>query len=125
MFTYEDFRTNAELRTELSQFLNSDIGRIVLRVLRDKFRAIDVPSTVDALASARILSQLHGAQTVLDDLENLTMPPGLDQREVPMTYQAPDTDQEHMPSEAEMRPQIRVPTHMMPETPLPEESPNA
>lgn len=113
---------NQELRTVLAQFLHSDIGMILIRVLRDKYRAVDVPSTVDALASARILSQLHGAQAVLDDLETLTMPPGLDQREIPLTYQAPETDQENMPSEAEMRAQIRVPSHLMPETPLPPEN---
>lgn len=126
MFTYEDFRQNGELRQELSHFLHSDVGMILMRVLRDKFRAVDVPSTVDALASARILSQLHGAQTVLDDLETLCMPPGLDQKEIPLTYQAPESDHENMPTDAEMRPQIRVPTHLTPETPMPpEENPNA
>lgn len=118
MFTYNDFRSNPELRSELAHFLQSDIGRIVVRVLRDKFRATDVPATVDALASARILSQLHGAQTVIDDLENLCMPLGLNQGEVPMNYQAAETDHENMPSEAELQPKIRVPLP-------PEELPNA
>lgn len=117
MFTYDDFRSNEELRTSLREFLQSDIGMILLRVLRDKFRATDVPSTVDALASARVLSQLHGAQSVLDDLENLCMPPGLDQREVPLTYGAPETDHEQMPSDAELKPQVRVPAPVLPEEP--------
>jgi len=77
--------------------------------MRQRYRPNDVPVGMDALASARFLSQYHGAHLALDDLENLTMPPGLDQKDVPITYQAPDSDHERMPSSEEMQPRVRVP----------------
>lgn len=119
-FSYEDFRQNADLRQELSVFLHSDVGMVLMRVMRQRYRPNDVPVGMDALASARLLSQYHGAHLALDDLENLTMPPGLDQNEIPLSY--PETDHERMPSEAELQASIRVPGHLMPATPLPPES---
>jgi hypothetical protein len=114
-FTYVDFRQNAELRQIWAQFIHSDIGMILMRVLREKYRPTDVPVGLDALASARILSQFHGAHLALDDLEALAMPPGLDEKEIPLTYQAPDSDHERMPSSEEMQARIRVPTPLPPE----------
>lgn len=114
-FTYDDFRQNAELRTIWAQFIHSDVGMVLMRVMRERYRPNDVPIGMDALASARFLSQYHGAHLCLDDLENLTMPPGLDQKEIPMTYQAGETDHEHMPSLEEMTPKVRIPTPLPPE----------
>lgn len=106
-FSYDDFRANAELRVILSQFLRSDVGMVLMRVMRQRYRPNDVPFGTDALASARLLSQYHGAHLCLDDLENLTMPPGLDEKDLPLTYGAPETDHERMPSPEEMQPVIR------------------
>jgi hypothetical protein len=105
-FTYEDFRRTDELRIEWGRFINSDIGKIVLRVMREKYRPEDVPSNVDALASARVLSQFHGAHSCLDDLERLAMPLAAD---IPIDagYQAAESDHERMPSEIETRGVIR------------------
>jgi len=115
-FSYDDFRANAELRAVLAQFLHSDVGMVLLRVMRQRYRPTDVPSNMDALASARFLSQFHGAHLALDDLENLCMPPGLDEQELAMSFNAPQSDHERMPSEEELRPIIRATA-----TPLPSE----
>lgn len=115
-FAYEDFRQSAELRQIWAQFLHSDVGMVLMRVMRHRYRPNDVPVGMDARASARLLSQYHGAHLCLDDLENLTMPPGLDEKEIPTTYQAPDSDHERMPPEEEMKPIIRaIPTPLPPE----------
>jgi hypothetical protein len=74
MITYADFRATEALRTEFAQWLRTDLGIIVMRVMRDKYRAVDVPPQSDALVSARILSQFHGAHTALDDFEALAIP---------------------------------------------------
>ena len=115
-FTYDDFRQNAELRVIWAQFLHSDVGMVLMRVMRERYRPRDVPTGMDALASARFLSQFHGAHLCMDDLENLTMPPGIEEKELPMTYQAGDTDQERMPSREETTARIRVPTPIPPES---------
>lgn len=104
-FTYEDFRGIAELRTEVAQFLNSDVGKIMLRVMRERYKPSDVPSSADAIASARVLSQYHGAHIALDDLENLANPPKIDINIEP-NFRASETDHDRMP--ADTRPEIRV-----------------
>jgi hypothetical protein len=123
-FTYNDFRENVEWRTLWAQFLNSDVGMVLIRMMRQKYRPTDVLTNLDALASARTLSFFDGAHTCLDDLENLAMPPGFDQKDIESTFRAPDTDHENMPSPEEMRPRVVVPTHLMPSITPPEE-PNA
>ena len=114
-FSYDDFRSNVELRQIWSQFLHSDVGMVLMRVMRERYRPKDVQFSMDALASARFLSQYAGAHLCLDDLEALTLPPGLDQNELPMTYGAPDSDHERMPSEDETRPKVRIPVPTPPE----------
>lgn len=114
-FTYDDFRASSELRAIWSQFLHSDVGMVLMRVMRHRYRPNDVPVGMDALASARFLSQYHGAHLCLDDLEALTMPPGIDEKELPLTYQAPESDHERMPSLQETQARIRVPTPLPPE----------
>jgi hypothetical protein len=116
-FGYQDFRESVELRTIWAQFLHSDVGMVLLRVMREKYKPTDVPAGLDALASARLLSQFHGAHVCLDDLEALTMPPGIDEKELPLTYQAPETDHERMPSREEMQARIRIPVPLPPEEP--------
>jgi hypothetical protein len=74
MITYDDFRKTEALRTEFAQWLRSDMGIIVMRVMRDKYRAVDVPAHSEGIVSARILSQFHGAHAALDDLEALAIP---------------------------------------------------
>lgn len=123
-FTYDDFRSTAELRQQLALFLQSDCGMVLMRVMRQRYRPNDVPVSMDALASARLLSQYHGAHLCLDDLENAIMPPGLEQTEIPIDY--PETDHERLPSDAEFATKIRVPTHLTNPTPMPpEEYPHA
>lgn len=104
-FSYDDFRGIAELRTEVSHFLNSDVGKIMLRVMRDRYKPSDVPSGADAIASARILSQYHGAHVALDDLEALATPPQLAFNIEP-NFQANETDHERMPQNT--TPEIRA-----------------
>jgi hypothetical protein len=119
-YTYEDFRADPTMRQIWAEFLHSDVGMVLLRVMRQRYRPNDVPVGMDALASARFLSQYHGAHLCLDDLEALTMPPGIDEKEIPLTYQAPETDHERMPSREEMQARIRVPVPLPPE-----DTPNA
>lgn len=114
-FNYDDFRANAELRVIWAQFLHSDVGMVLMRVMRQRYRPNDVPVGMDALASARFLSQYHGAHLCLDDLEALTMPPGLKEQELPISYSAPETDHENMPSKESMAPILRVTTPLPPE----------
>jgi hypothetical protein len=114
-YNYDDFRGDPHLRQIWAEFLRSDVGMVLIRVMRQRYRPNDVPVGMDALASARFLSQYHGAHLCLDDLENLTMPPGLDENVLPLTYQAPESDHERMPSAEEMTPRIRVSTPLPPE----------
>jgi hypothetical protein len=72
--TDDDFRKEEGLRLELATFLRSPTGMIALSILRDKASPIDVPSTADALASCRVLSQFHGYRAAIDDLERLAVP---------------------------------------------------
>jgi len=105
-FGYDDFRRTDELRIEWNRIINSDVGKIVMRVMREKFRPEDVPATAEALASARVLAQYHGAHVALDDLERLAMPLAA---EIPIdaSYLAGESDHERMPSDAETRGVIR------------------
>jgi hypothetical protein len=112
-FGYDDFRATEALRTEFSAFLRSDLGMIAMRVLRARYRPYDVPNEADALVSARILSQFHGAHTVLDDIEAMATAP-LPGGQVESTFESPDTDHYRMPSNEEFRPIIVPP-------PIPEE----
>jgi hypothetical protein len=96
-FTYDDFRGTAELRAAVAEFLHSDVGRIMLRVLRERYKPSDVPSTAGAIASARILSQFHGAHVAIDDLENLAVPPNINPYLEP-SFQADGTDHDRMPT---------------------------
>jgi hypothetical protein len=102
MITYEDFRLTEALRTEFAQWLRSDLGMIVMRVMRDKYRAVDVPPHSEGIVSARILSQFHGAHAALDDLEALATP-----TVIPTTpeseFEAAVTDHERMPSQEEVQ----------------------
>jgi hypothetical protein len=102
-FSYEDFRGTAELRAVVREFLTSDVGMIMIRVLRARYKPSDVPSNSDAIASARVLSQYHGAHICLDDLEALAVPPKLDLNLEP-NFRADETDHERMP--ADTRPEI-------------------
>jgi hypothetical protein len=112
-FSYDDFRGTEALRTEFGVFLRSDVGMIAMRVLRARYRAYDVPNDADALVSARILSQFHGANVVLDDIEALARAP-LPEGQVESTFESPDTDHYRMPDEEHLRPIIQAP-------PIPEE----
>jgi hypothetical protein len=97
MITYEQFRQTEALWTEFAQWLRSDLGIIVMRVMRDKYRAVDVPPHSEGIVSARILSQFHGAHAALDDLEALGSP--LTAQQSPESeFEAPVTDHERMPS---------------------------
>jgi hypothetical protein len=89
MFDYNDFRANEGIRAEFAQ------------VLRDKYRPYDVPPTMEALASARALSQFHGAHVALNDLEALAMPPVL-QQTPESEFEAPVSDHDRMPSPEEL-----------------------
>jgi len=101
MFAYEDFRKEAGLRIELRAFLSSGAGQLMMNVKRHRYRAYDVPAQSDALASARILSQFHGANVCLDEIEALSLPP--EETGMPETnYRVSETDHERMPSEQEM-----------------------
>jgi hypothetical protein len=115
-FNYEDFRQVEGCRVETRAFLESDVGRLLIRVLRQKYIPCDVPAGSDALVSARILSQYHGAHACLDDLEKSTLAPGV---EIPVesTFEAPESDHDRMPSEMRDRftPEVRVPPFVMPE----------
>jgi hypothetical protein len=104
-FTYDDFRANPALRIELRTFLSSDTGQALLHVMRQRYRAYDVPNTAEALVSARILSQFHGANVCLDEMETLSIPPGTGEQPE-SAYGAPETDHENMPHEDAMRPVI-------------------
>jgi hypothetical protein len=112
-FSYDDFRATEALRTEFGAFLRSDVGMIAMRVLRARYRPYDVPNESEALVSARILSQFHGAHTVLDDIEALATAP-LPEGQVESTFESPDTDHYRMPGEQDIRPIIKAP-------PIPEE----
>jgi hypothetical protein len=101
MITYDDFRVTEGLRTEFGNWLRSDLGMIVMRVMRDKYRAVDVPPHSEALVSARILSQFHGAHTALDDFEKLATPPLL-QQNPESEFDAAASDHNRMPTEAEV-----------------------
>lgn len=107
-FNYDDFRRTDELRIEWSRFINSDIGKIIIRVMREKYRPEDVPSNVEALASARVLSQFHGAHACLDDLERLATPTYPDMPLDP-NYRVGESDHDRMPSEAETKGIVRSP----------------
>ena len=110
-FSYEDFRATEALRTEFGAFLRSDVGMIAMRVLRARYRPYDVPNESDALVSARILSQFHGAHTVLDDIESMAIAP-LPEGQLESTFESPDTDHYKMPTE--FHPIVKAP-------PIPEE----
>lgn len=114
MITYEDFRAEEGLRLELANFLKSDVGMILMRVMRDKYKPNDVPHGSDALVSARMLSQYHGAHTCLDEIEQLAQPvlPGIP---IEATYEADNTDHAKLPSEYDLRPQVVLPTGLAPE----------
>lgn len=102
MITYEQFRQTEALQTEFAQWLRTDLGMIVMRVMRDKYRALDVPTDSKALVSARILSQFHGAHAALDDLESLGTPlmvQGLPEAE----FDAPTSDHDKLPSQEEIQ----------------------
>jgi hypothetical protein len=101
MFNYDDFRANEGIRAEFAQWLRSDMGMLVLRVMRDKYRPYDVPPTVDALASARSLSQFHGAHVALNDLEALATPPSI-QQTPESEFEAPVSDHDRLPSPDEL-----------------------
>jgi hypothetical protein len=112
-FTYDDFRGTEALRTEFGAFLRSDVGMIAMRVLRARYRAYDVPNESDALVSARILSQFHGANVVLDDIEAMAIAPH-PEGQIESTFESPDTDHYRMPTDQEFHPIIKAP-------PIPEE----
>lgn len=116
-FNYDDFRANEGLRLELAQFLRSDCGLVLMRVMRNHYKPADVPSTTDALVSARILSQYHGAHACLDDIEAI-IEPIIRVDQVPATYDAADSDHDRFPSDDELKPQIRV--NFPPETEPPQ-----
>jgi hypothetical protein len=115
-FSYNDFRQVEGCRVAVREFLTSDVGRLLLRVLRQKYTPIDVPSTADALASARVLAQLYGAHVALDDLENASVAPG-QELAIESTFEAPETDHTRVPYELheEFKPEIRVPPFVPPE----------
>jgi hypothetical protein len=114
MITYDDFRAEEGLRLELANFLKSDVGMILMRVMRDKYKPSDVPHGSDALVSARILSQYHGAHTCLDEIEQLAQPllPAIP---IEATYDAENTDHARMPSEFDLTPQVVLPKGLAPE----------
>jgi len=97
-FGYEDFRSVEGCRVETRSFLESDVGRLLIRVLRQKYTPCDVPSGSDALVSARVLSQFHGAHACLDDIEKAALAPG---QEIPLesSFEAQGTDHERLPPE--------------------------
>jgi len=105
MFTYDEFRATDGLRAELSQFLNSDVGVLMMRVMRLKYRPYDVPNGSDSLTSARILAQYHGAHVALDELELLATPP-LREEKIEATYEATETD--HVNIDEILKPQIII-----------------
>jgi hypothetical protein len=97
-FGYDDFRAVDGCRIETRTFLESDTGRLLIRVLRHKYTPCDVPASADALVSARVLSQFHGAHACLDDIERAMLPPGQD---IPLesTFSSLGTDHERLPEE--------------------------
>ena len=101
MFNYDDFRANEGIRAEFAQWLRSDLGMLVLRVMRDKIRPYDVLPNMDALASARALSQMHGAHTALDNLEALATPPTI-QKTPESEFEAPVSDHDRLPTRDEI-----------------------
>jgi hypothetical protein len=102
MISYDQFRQTEALWTEFAQWLRSDIGIIVMRVMRDKYRALDVPSHSEALVSARVLSQFHGAHAALDDLEALGTP-AVSHQMPESEFEAPLSDHASMPSPEELQ----------------------
>jgi hypothetical protein len=95
--TLEEFRSMpgyAQWRKEIRDFLDTDAGKIAMRVLRERGRPHDVPSAGDALASARVLSQFHGYNAALDDFELLSEPLIVGP-ELESTFRADETD--HLP----------------------------
>ena len=108
MFTYEDFRKEAGLRVELRSFLSSTTGQLMLQVLRHRYRAYDVPAHAEALTSARMLSQFHGANVCLDEMETLSLPPGETGMPEP-SFRVSETDHERMPSDEELSQVRHVP----------------
>lgn len=74
MINSDQFRQTEQFRIQLGEFLNSDTGMIVVRILKDKGRPTDVPSNTDALASVRVLSHFHGFNSAIDELESLAQP---------------------------------------------------
>jgi hypothetical protein len=121
MFTYDDFRATQGLREEVARFLRSDVGRVFMRVMRQKYTPYDVPAGADALVSARILAQFHGAHTCLDDIEKICVPLGHDEM-LESSFEAPETDHDQLPSEDARRPIVRIPTGIV-ISPKPEEPP--
>jgi hypothetical protein len=107
-FTFEDFRNEAGLRIELRTFLSSPTGQLMMAVMRQRYKPYDVPNDADALVSARILSQFHGAHVALDEIELLATPRGA-KDVIEADYSTGDTDHDRMPTEAEMRRPIHVP----------------
>jgi hypothetical protein len=92
MISSDEFRQQEDYRHELGEFLRSDVGMIVLRILKEKGRVTDVPSNTDALASVRILSQFHGFNSAIDTLELLAqvyIPPA---SQLETTFGALETD---------------------------------
>jgi hypothetical protein len=94
MISLEEFRTldgYADLRSHVGEFLRSEAGMFVLRILRDRGRPHDVPTASDSLCSARLLSQMHGYNACLDDLELLARPLRIGP-ELESTFEAAETD---------------------------------
>jgi hypothetical protein len=94
MISLEEFRTldgYADLRAQVGEFLRSEAGMFVLRILRDRGRPHDVPTPSDSLCSARVLSQMHGYNAAVDDLEELQHPLHVGPQ-VESTFGAGETD---------------------------------
>jgi hypothetical protein len=106
-FSFEDFRNEEGLRIELRSFLSSPTGQLMMAVMRQRYKPYDVPSEADALVSARILAQFHGAHVCLDEIELLATPRGPKDM-IEADYSTGETDHDRMPTEAEMRRPIRV-----------------
>jgi hypothetical protein len=93
MMTSDMFRQQEDLRLEIAGFLKGDVGMLVLRILKEKGRPMDVPSNTDALASVRVLSHFHGYNSAIDELELLAHPYVPPAAQLETTFGALDTDQ--------------------------------
>lgn len=85
----QEFRENANLRSELAQALQIPAVQFALAIAKGEYDGADVADGGDALASAKLLSRRAGAERAVARILGLVNPPAPEQDTPSMTFGTP------------------------------------